>query len=91
MTRFKQFIEEAATNLIREKYIMRDILARRKSREYTQKIFRFVKDTNITSIKNQLNFIYININLELRRDIKISKANITINAFLNALDKYKYF
>ena len=70
---------------------MRNVLIRRKSREFIQKIFRFVKDINITIVKNQLDFIYINIDLELRRDIKKLKVDITINSFLNALDKCKYF
>ena len=52
MARFKQLIEEAAINLIREKYIMRDALARRESREFAQKILRFVKDAGIIFVKN---------------------------------------
>ena len=70
---------------------MRDALARRESREFAQKIFRFVKDADMTFVKNQLNFIYISIDLELRRDVKKLEADITMNSFLNALDEYKYF
>ena len=70
---------------------MRDALTRREPREFIQKILRFVKDVDITFVKNQLNFIYINLDLELRRDIKKLEVDIIVNSFLNALNEYKYF
>ena len=70
---------------------MRDALTRREPREFAQKILQFVKDASITFVKNQLDFVYIKLNLELRRDIKKLEVDITVNFFLNILNKCKYF
>ena len=73
-----------------KRYIMRNAISYRKSRKYTQKILRSVKNINLITIKNQLDIIYNNINLKLRRNIKKSNYETTINAFFTSFDKYKY-
>ena len=76
--------------MLRERYIMTDASNRRESREYTQKILRLAKDTGMTIVKNQLDIIFNGIDLELRRDIKYSNKNMTINSYLTAMDDYKH-
>ena len=76
--------------VFRECYILCDINIRYESREYAQKIFRSIKDVNITLIKNQFDIIYNNIDLKFRRDIKKFKKIITINLYFTNFDDYKH-
>ena len=76
--------------MLRKRYIICDIISRRESRKYAQKILRLIKNINIILVKNQLNIIYNDINLELQRDVKKSKNVTIINSFLINLDDNKY-
>ena len=88
--RFKESATVVIDAVLRERYIIRDASSRRESREYAQKILRSVKNTEMTLIKNQLDIVYNDIDLELRRDIKKPENAITINLFLMTLNDCKY-
>ena len=76
--------------LITQKYILRNVANKRKSREYAQKILRFAKDTRIINMHNQLNLIYNDIDIDVRVDnlCRFKQDNIINNLFIN-FDKFK--
>ena len=77
--------------LIIQKYILRDVINRRKFKKYTQKIIRATKNVEMINVQNQLNFIYNNINIEIRvDDLYRSKTKMTLNKLLNDLNKFKH-
>ena len=53
--------------MTKKKYIFRDVFNRRESRKYVQKILRLIKNVEFNNLQNQLNIIYNNINLLLRK------------------------
>ena len=90
-SRFKKFLHIVINALIREKYIIRNAINRRESREYVQKLFRFVKNVELTQLRNQLDVIYNNIELKIRQfDIRRFKNDISLNDFLSNIDNVKY-
>ena len=77
--------------LMREKYIIRDAINRRESREYAQKLFRLVKNVDLFQLRNQLDVIYNDIELKIRQfDIRRSKNDTSLNDFLSNIDDVKY-
>ena len=89
LQRFKKSFNVVMNVMIHERYIMRDVVNRRESREYAQKIIRSAKNAGLNSIQNLLNIIYNDIDLDLRRDIKRPR-NPDLNAFLSELNESKY-
>ena len=78
-------------SLTKKKYIIRDAANRREPREYTQKILRLTKNIDLTSLKNQLDFIFNKINLKIRAsNIRRFKENTTLNDFLIDINKIKH-
>ena len=76
---------------MREKYIIRDVINRRESREYAQKLFRFVKNVELIQLRNQLDVIYNDIELKIRQfNIRRFKNDISLNDFLSNIDDVKY-
>ena len=74
--RFKTSSNIIFDALFNERYTLRDAINRREFRKYVQKIFRLIKDVNLNNVKNQLNFIYNDIDNSFRKeDIKRSKKN----------------
>ena len=90
-SRFKKFLHIVINALIREKYIIRDAINRREFREYVQKLFRFVKNIELTQLRNQLDVIYNDIELKIRQfDIRRFKNDISLNDFLSNIDDVKH-
>ena len=88
--KFKKSFNIIVDAMMHEKYILRDVANRREFRKYAQRILRFVKDAELKDVQIQLNFIYNEINLNLRRDIKRLGVKATVNIFLTNLDELKY-
>ena len=89
ITRFKFQTATATTQLFRKTYIMKNAWKRRKFRKYTQKIIRWIKSTEMKSIFNQLNVVYNDIEIKLRRNLHKLINIITIENFLQKLDACK--
>ena len=90
-SRFKKSAHVTMNSLTKEKYTIRDAINRREPREYAQKMLRLARDADLTSLKNQLNFIFNGIDLEVRAsDIRRFKKNTTLNDFLADIDDVKH-
>ena len=79
--------------MIKEKYILRDAVNHRKSREYIQKMIRLIKDAGLNLLQNQLNIIYNDIDFSLRKkDVKRSKikAEVTLSNMMKNLNEAKH-
>ena len=70
-------------------YTLGNATNRKEPREYAQKIIRAARNANLP-VPNQLDIIYNGLDLDLRRDIKRSRADATINSFLTELDECKH-
>ena len=69
--------------MTKKKYILRDVFNRRESRKYAQKILRLVKNIELNNLQNQLNIIYNDIDLLLRKNnIKRFKIDVILKVFL---------
>ena len=88
--RFKEPTNVAMDAILHERYTMRDAANRREPREYAQKIARSAKDAGLTGVQNQLDIMYNGIDLDLRRDVKRPKGDLSIDVFLTDLDECKY-
>ena len=89
--KFKQSINVIMNNLIQQRYILRDAASQRESREYTQKIIRLVKDVDMISVLNQLNFIYNDIDVDVRIDtLRRFKTNIIVSEMLDDMNEFKH-
>jgi hypothetical protein len=76
-------------NFLKERYIMIDAEKNRESRKYAQKIIRWVRFAKLISFFNQLNIVYNDVNLELKRDLKKLLKNTIINDYLQFLNVCK--
>lgn len=54
ITRFKFQASTATSQLLRKRYIMKNVRRSKKSREYVQKVIRLAKSTEMESVFNQL-------------------------------------
>ena len=89
--RFKQSINVVMNNLMQQRYILRNVVTQREFREYAQKIIRLVKNAEMISVLNQLNFIYNGIDIDVRVDtLRRSKNNIIINEMLSDMNEFKH-
>ncbi len=89
IARFKTQATTTTANLLKKRYTLTNAERNRESREYAQKVIRWVKFAKMFSSFNQLNIVYNEINAELRRDLKKSSKNTTINDYLQLLNDYK--
>ncbi len=87
--RFKTQVITTIVNLLRERYTLTNAERNRESRKYVQKIIKWVKFAKMTSSFNQLNIVYNEIDAKLRRDLKKSSKNITIDDYLQLLNDCK--
>ena len=70
---------------------MRNAINQRKSRKYVQKIIRLIKNINIINVLNQLNFIYNNIDINIRtKNFRRSRKKSIVNNILNNFNKFKH-
>ena len=78
-------------NLIQQRYILRDVASQRESRKYIQKIIRLIKDIDMINMLNQLNFIYNDIDVNVRIDIlRRFKISIIVNEMLDNMNEFKH-
>jgi hypothetical protein len=89
IARFKTQVTTTTVNLLKERYILTNAERNRESREYAQKIIRWIKFAKMTSSFNQLNIVYNDIDVEFRRDLKKSFKNTTIDDYFQLLDECK--
>ena len=86
----RKFNNVVLQNLLKKRYIIRDAANRRESRKYVQKIFKEVKNCRINE-RNQLNFIYNDINIEIRmNNLRRSRDIIIINNYFKKFNEFKY-
>ena len=89
--KFKQFINVVMNSLIQQRYTLRNIVSQRESREYAQKIIRLIKNVDMINVLNQLNFIYNDIDIDVRIDtLRRFKDSIIINEMFNDMNEFKH-
>ena len=89
--KFKQFTNVTMNSLVQQRYIFRDATTQRESREYAQKIIRLVKNVDMISVLNQLDFIYNDIDIDVRADtLRRFKNSTTINEMLSDMNEFKH-
>ena len=89
--RFKQSINVVMNNLVQQRYTLRNIAVQREFREYAQKIIRLIKNVNMINVFNQLDFIYNDIDIDVRADtLRRFKNNIIINEMLSDMNEFKH-
>jgi hypothetical protein len=86
---FKTQVTTTTINLLKERYTLMNAERNRESRKYAQKIIKWAKFAKMTSSFNQLNIVYNEIDAELKRDLKKSSKNITIDDYLQLLNDCK--
>jgi hypothetical protein len=89
IVRFKTQVITATVNLLRERYTLTNAKKNRESREYAQKVIRWIKFAELTSSFNQLNIVYNEIDAEFRRDLKKSFKETSIDEYLQFLNDCK--
>ena len=90
-SRFKEPAHVAMDSLTKEKYTIRDAANRREPREYAQKMLRLARDAGLSQLKNQLDFIFNGIDLEIRSsDIRRPRDDTTLSSFLADIDDVKH-
>jgi hypothetical protein len=89
ITRFKKLASIATVSLLRERYIMKNARRNRESRKYAQKIIRSTKSVELDSIFNQLNIIYNEVEMKLRRDLRRLDNTTIIDFFLQKMNECK--
>ena len=89
--RFKQSINVVMNDLVQQRYTLRNVAVQRESRKYAQKIIRLTKNVDMINVLNQLNFIYNDIDIDVRVDtLRRFKNSITINEMLNDMNEFKH-
>jgi hypothetical protein len=86
---FKTQTITVTANLLKERYIMRNVEKNRELRKYAQTVIRWVKFVEMINFFNQLNIVYNDIDSELRRDLKKSFKDITVDDYLQLLNDCK--
>jgi hypothetical protein len=89
IARFKTQVTTTTTNLLKKRYTLTNAERNRESREYAQKIIKWVKFAKMTSTFNQLNIVYNEIDAELQRDLKKSSKDTTIDDYFQFLNDCK--
>ena len=68
---------------------MKNVKRHRELKKYVQKIIRCAKSTQMNSIFNQLNIVYNDIDVELRKDLRKFTNTTILNIFLQDFDECK--
>ena len=79
--RFKFQTTTTTTQLLRKTYIMKNVRKRRKFQKYAQKIIRWIQSIEMKSVFNQLNIVYSDIEVKMRRNSHKLINTITIENF----------
>ena len=89
--KFKQSINVVMNNLVQQRYTLRNVVTQREFREYAQKIIRLIKNADIINVLNQFDFIYNDIDIDVRVDtLRRFKNNIIINEMLSDMNEFKH-
>ena len=89
--KFKQSINVVMNSLVQQRYTLKNVVVQREFREYAQKIIRLVKNVDMINVFNQFDFIYNDIDIDVRIDtLRRFKNNITINEMLNDMNEFKH-
>ena len=68
---------------------MKNVQKLRKSKKYAQKIIRLVKSTQMKLVFNQLNIIYNDVKVKLRKNLKKFINMNIIDDYLKKINKCK--
>ena len=89
--RFKQSINVVMNSLMQQRYTLKNVVVQREFREYAQKIIRLVKNADMINVFNQLDFIYNDIDIDVRIDtLRRFKNSITINEMFSDMNEFKH-
>ena len=89
--RFKQSINVVMDNLVQQRYTLKNVVVQRESREYAQKIIRLIKNVDMINVFNQFDFIYNDIDIDVRIDtLRRFKNSIIINEMFNDMNEFKH-
>ena len=89
--KFKQFINVVMNNLMQQRYTLKNVVVQREFREYAQKIIRLIKNVDMINVFNQFDFIYNDINIDVRVDtLRRFKNNIIINEMFSDMNEFKH-
>ena len=78
-------------NLVQQRYTLKNVVVQREFREYAQKIIRLIKNVDIINVFNQFDFIYNDIDIDVRIDtLRRFKNNIIINEMFNDMNEFKH-
>ena len=78
-------------SLMQQRYTLKNIVIQREFREYAQKFIRLIKNVDMINVLNQLNFIYNDIDIDVRVDtLRRFKNNIIINEIFNDMNEFKH-
>ena len=76
---------------MQQRYTLKNVVVQREFREYAQKIIRLIKNVDIINVFNQFDFIYNDIDIDVRTDtLRRFKNNIIINEMLNDMNEFKH-
>ena len=76
---------------MQQRYILKNVVTQREFREYAQKIIRLIKNAEMINVLNQLNFIYNDIDIDVRIDtLRRFKDSIIINEMFNDMNEFKH-
>ena len=88
--KFKQFINVVINNLMQQRYILKNVVAQREFRECAQKIIRLIKNVDMINVFNQFDFIYNDIDIDVRIDTLRRFKNNIINEMFNDMNEFKH-
>ena len=86
--RFKEFDSLIIITIKKKSYIMKDDRRRRKSSKYAHVIIKTTKFI-VMNVYSQLWFIYNDLNIEFRRDVRKSTEHTDLNVFLQKMKNVK--
>ena len=78
-------------SLMQQRYTLKNVVVQRELREYAQKIIRLVKNVDMINVFSQFDFIYNDIDIDVRIDtLRRFKNNIIINEMFSDMNEFKY-
>ena len=89
LNRFKKSIDVFMNTILKERYTMKDVRRRRKSKEYAAKILRIAKSAEFESMSNQIIIIYNELNVEFKKDLTKSVNVLFIDFFFREMNEVK--
>jgi hypothetical protein len=83
---FKEQTSIALQNLQSERYTVADARKQIHPRTYVQKVLRYAKAAQMTSVHNQLTLAWNNLDIEFKAQVSAPSPTTTVGSFLKELD-----